>query len=168
MWKLCTIVKIANFFLLISIVFANALAAINDNQQAIEVEADSLEIRDSENISIYRGNVLLTQGSLTIRCNQLTIYFDDQNALSRMEMIGSPASYEKLDERGQQFLGQANQMEYRQKNSTLILRDNAQFSHAGDIIKSNSITVNTENNSIQAGSVEPDDRVHVLIQPKQP
>ena len=160
--------KIANFFLLISIVFANALAAINDNQQAIEVEADSLEIRDSENISIYRGNVLLTQGSLTIRCNQLTIYFDDQNALSRMEMIGSPASYEKLDERGQQFLGQANQMEYRQKNSTLILRDNAQFSHAGDIIKSNSITVNTENNSIQAGSVEPDDRVHVLIQPKQP
>ncbi len=142
-----------------------ALAA--DGDQPIEVEADSLEVREDENISIYQGNVYLVQGSLEIRSDRLVIHFNDANELQLMEMTGTPAKFRQLDDDQQEMLGQANQIDYTETRSLLELRGTARFSHAGDIIESDLIRINTENNGIQAGSSESDDRVKMLIQPKQ-
>jgi lipopolysaccharide export system protein LptA len=144
------------------------LALSNDGQQPINVEADSLEVRDQENISIYSGNVNLRQGSLEFSCNRLTLYFDDNKDLTLMEMTGSPATFRQLDDEKQELKGQAELLQYRQSESVLVLSGKARFSHKGDTIESNLIQVNTENNSIQAGSSSADDRVRMLIQPKQP
>jgi lipopolysaccharide export system protein LptA len=144
------------------------LALSNDGQQPINVEADSLEVRDQENISIYSGNVNLRQGSLEFSCNRLTLYFDDNKELTLMEMTGSPATFRQLDDEKQELKGQAELLQYRQSESVLVLSGKARFSHKGDTIESNLIQVNTENNSIQAGSSSADDRVRMLIQPKQP
>lgn len=142
-------------------------ALSSDGQQPIQVEADSLEMRDQENISIYTGNVLLNQGSLEFRCERLTLHFDDQNELSLMEMTGTPATFRQLDDEQQELNGQARQMQYRQSESILVLTGNARFSHKGDTVESNLIQINTETESIQAGSSESDDRVKMLILPKQ-
>ncbi len=48
----------------------------------------------------------------------------------------------------------------------LELLDNARFSDAGDTIDSNLIRINTEDNNIQAGSTDADERVKMLIQPR--
>jgi lipopolysaccharide export system protein LptA len=142
-------------------------ALSSDGQQPIQVEADNLEMRDQENISIYTGNVRLNQGSLEFRCERLTLHFDDQNALSLMEMTGTPATFRQLDDEQQELNGQARQMQYRQSESILVLTGNARFSNKGDTIESNLIQINTETESIQAGSSESDDRVKMLILPKQ-
>ncbi len=142
-------------------------ALSSDEQQPIQIEADSLEIRDQENISIYTGNVHLNQGSLEIRCEQLTLYFDDQKELIRMEMIGTPATYRQLDGDKQELNGQADRMQYRQSESILVMSGNARFIHKGNKIESNIIQISTENQGIQAGSSDPDDRVKMLIQPGQ-
>ena len=147
---------------------AQLLALSNDGQQPINVEADSLEVRDQENISIYSGNVNLRQGSLEFSCNRLTLYFDDNKELTLMEMTGSPATFRQLDDEKQELRGQAELLKYRQSESILVLSGKARFSHKGDTIESNSIQVNTKNNSIHAGSSSADDRVRMLIQPKQP
>ena len=141
-------------------------ALSSDGQQPIQVEADSLEVRDKDNLSIYTGNVRLKQGSLEFRCEQLTLHFDDQKELSLMEMTGAPATFRQLDDEQQELSGQAGQLQYYQSKSILILKDKARFSHKGDTIESNTIQINTENESIQAGSSEPDNRVRMLIQPK--
>jgi lipopolysaccharide export system protein LptA len=140
----------------------------DDSQQPINVEADSLEVRDQENISIYSGNVKLKQGSLEFSCDRLTLFFDAQKELTLMEMTGRPATFRQLDDEKQELKGQAELLQYRQSESILVLSGNARFSHQGDVIESNSIQVNTDDNSIQAGSSTTDDRVRVLIQPKQP
>ena len=142
-------------------------ALATDGQQPIQVEADSLELRDKDNISIYNGNVRLTQGSLEFRSDRLTLYFDDNKELTLMEMTGNPATFRQLDDENQELKGQAEQLQYRQSESILVLSGNARFSHKGDTIESNTIQVNTENNSIQAGSSETDNRVKMLIQPRQ-
>jgi len=141
-------------------------ALSSDRVQPIQVEADSLEVREQENISVYTGNVLLIQGSLEFRCERLTLHFDDQNELVLMEMTGAPATFRQLDDQQQELKGQAEQLQYRQSESILVLSGKARFSHKGDTIESNRIQVNTENESIQAGSSEPDNRVRMLIQPK--
>ena len=154
------------FVVLIMLLPMHLFALSSDEVQPIQVEADSLEVRDQENISVYTGNVRLIQGSLEFRCEQLTLHFDDQKELVLMEMTGAPATFRQLDDQQQELKGQAEQLQYKQSESILVLTGNARFSHKGDTIESNRIQVNTENESIQAGSSEPDNRVRMLIQPK--
>ncbi len=159
------IVKAVALFLLLLPTQLWALAS--DGDQPIEVEADSLEVREAENISIYEGSVNLVQGSLQISCDRMVIHFNDANELQLIEMIGDPARFRQLDDDQQEMLGQAKQIDYTEAQSLLELRGAARFSHAGDIIESDLIRVDTESNGIQAGSSESDQRVKMLIKPRQ-
>ena len=142
-------------------------ALSTDSEQPISVEADNLEIRDAENISIHDGNVKLVQGSLEIDSDRLVIHFSDANELLLMEMTGSPVHYRQLDDQQREMLGEARRMEYRKSESVLEMRESAWFSHAGDRIESDLIRINTRDNSLQAGSADSDKRVKMLIQPRQ-
>ena len=142
-------------------------ALSTDSDQPIAVEADSLEVREQDNVSIYQGNVSLIQGSLEIRSDRLVIHFNDDKELMLMEMTGTPARFRQLDDDDREMLGQARQINYTESESLLELLDEARFSHAGDTIESNRIRVNTQDNSIQAGSSDSDERVKMLIQPRQ-
>jgi lipopolysaccharide export system protein LptA len=161
--------KTIKFIIVFSLLLPVQLLALSsDGQQPIQVEADSLEVREQDNISIYTGNVRLNQGSLEFRCERLTLHFDAQKDLTLMEMTGTPATFRQLDDNQQEMKGQAEQLQYRQAESILVLSGKARFSHQGDTIESNTIQINTETESIQAGSSESDDRVKMLIQPRQP
>ncbi len=160
--------KITKLLTLVFLVLPSTLLALStDRNQPIEVEADSLEVRDTENMSIYSGNVRLNQGSMALRSERLVIYFNDQNELTLMELTGSPATFRQLNNQQQEMIGQADRLEYRELESTLILLGNARLSHKGDTIESNRISINTDTESIQAGSSDADDRVKMLIQPRQ-
>ena len=153
------------FFLLVS---SQGYSKTGDNQLPIEVEADSLEVHDNDNISIYSGNVKLTQGSLEIHSDLLTLYFDDNKVLTLMKMSGSPATFKQLNDSNLVITGQGMEMEYKESKSTLLLLDNAKLTQGADIIESNKIILNTNTNSVEAGSAEPDNRVRMIIQPNQP
>jgi lipopolysaccharide export system protein LptA len=142
-------------------------ALSTDGEQPIEVEADELEVRDQEKISIYLGNVVLVQGSLQITADRVVIHLNDANELQLMEMTGTPATFRQLDDDQQEILGEALYIDYSQSESLLELRDSARVSQAGDTIESDLIRINTRSSSLQAGSTESDQRVKMLIQPKQ-
>ena len=82
-------------------------------------------------------------------------------------MTGTPATFRQLTDDQQEILGEALHIDYTQSESLLELRDSARISQAGDIIESDLIRINTESNSLQAGSADSDQRVKMLIQPKQ-
>lgn len=144
-----------------------ARALPTDKDQPISVEADKLEIRDAEKISIYEGNVHLVQGSLEITSERMVIHFNDADELELMEMTGAPARFRQLDDQREEMIGEARQINYLESESMLELIEEASFSRAGDSIESNRIRINTENNSIQAGDAQTDERVKMLIQPRQ-
>ena len=139
----------------------------NDREQSIEVEADRLEVREQENISIYEGNVKLIQGSLNIRSDRLIIHFNDANELTLIEMTGQPASLRQLDNDQQEMLGEALEIDYIASSSVLELRRSALFTHVGDLIKGELIRVNTLTNGIEAGGTSSDERVKMIIKPRQ-
>jgi lipopolysaccharide export system protein LptA len=137
----------------------------SDRDQPIEVEADSLEVRESEKISIYEGNVSLVQGSLKISSDRMVIHFNETNDLTLMEMTGAPAKFRQLDDAQLEMTGQAEQINYTASQSSLELLGNARYSRAGDIIESDLIRIDTGGNGIQAGSSDSDQRVKMLIKP---
>jgi lipopolysaccharide export system protein LptA len=142
-------------------------ALTSDSEQPIEVLADELEVRDIEKISIYLGNVNVVQGSLEINADRVVIHFDQANELKLIEMTGRPATFRQLDDEQREILGEALQIDYIQSESLLELRKSARIDYAGDIIESHRIRINTMTGSLQAGSAESDQRVKMVIQPKQ-
>ncbi len=160
-----TIVKTCTLLLLL--LPGQLWALSTDSEQPIEVEADELEVRDQEKISIYLGNVVMVQGSLEINADRVVIHLNEANELVLIEMTGTPATFRQLNDDQQEILGEALNIDYKQSESLLELRDSARVSQAGDIIESDLILVNTESSSLQAGSTESDQRVKMLIQPKQ-
>lgn len=161
------IVSLSIATLMLALLPLTIFAATEDKNQPIQVEADKLEIRDKDNISIYSGNVRLAQGSLLIRSDRLVIHFNDEKELVLMEMMGKPATFRQLDDEQNELLGEADKLEYHELESLLILQGNAHFSNGSDTIESSSIRINTETNLIEAASPEPDKRVRMTIQPKK-
>ena len=145
-----------------------ALPALStDREQPIEVEADRLEVRERENLSIYEGNVHLVQGSLEIMSERLVIHFNAANELTLMEMTGAPARFRQLDDNGEEMHGEGLRINYMESDALLELLDEARFNHGSDTIEGRRIRINIETNSIEASGDQTEDRVKMLIRPRQ-
>ena len=144
----------------------SAGAIDGDSDQPIQVEADTLEIRDNDNISVYTGNVSLVQGSMQIHSDKLTIHFNDNKELLLMQMSGTPATFRQLDNDNREMLGQARQLDYHEADSLLVLTGNARFESNGDLIEGSTIRINTRNDFVEANGASAEERVRVVIQPK--
>ena len=150
--------------LLLAPVAASALSS--DREQAIDIVADSLQIDDAKNISIYKGKVVMRQGSLHIRADRIALYFNDQNELLQLEIEGNPATLQQTTDAGEAVTGSARHILYSDNQLKLKLTGDARFVSNQDSIDSEWITINTDTDAIQAGSIQGKNRVRMLIQPK--
>ena len=67
---------------------APASALSTDREEPIEIEADSAEADDLKGITIYRGDVIITQGTLRITGSQVTIHYSKGNDFEKMITLG--------------------------------------------------------------------------------
>ena len=81
-----------------------AHALSTDKDQPIEVEADTAELDEVKNVSIYRGNVIVIQGSIRMTGDVMTVYQTDNDDLDHMIMEGNPATYKQLPDDSKQQL----------------------------------------------------------------
>ena len=63
------------------------------------------------------------------------IYFNDANELTLMEMTGKPAKLRQLDNDRKEVRGEAEQIDYSEPESLLILRNKAYLNQAGLTLK---------------------------------
>jgi lipopolysaccharide export system protein LptA len=62
----------------------NAMTGFSQNHNApVQINAQSLEVRDKKHMAIYSGNVVLVQGDTTLRCKTLVVYYDGGQAGGR-------------------------------------------------------------------------------------
>lgn len=143
-----------------------ALALPTDRDQPIQIEADKLEIDDSRHISVYQGNVSMQQGSLDIKADSIVFHFDADRNLQWLDISGSPATFNQLNARQQPVSGSALNMKYHENQSLLELNGNARFKSNEDTLESDSISINTQTEAMQAGDPQGKSRVRMLIQPR--
>jgi lipopolysaccharide export system protein LptA len=59
----------------------NAFQGFTRNRKdPVNIEANSLEVRDKEKIAFFKGNVVVVQGDTTMRCRELEVHYEG-NAL---------------------------------------------------------------------------------------
>jgi lipopolysaccharide export system protein LptA len=138
----------------------------SDRQQPMLIEADRVELDDAKGISVYRGRVKVTQGSLILTGETMTVHTKG-NAVEKVVMEGTPATYQQRpDNKEQDVHAKALRMEYYTDPEHIILLKQAEVEQQGDVLRSERIEYDVANDQVSAGTDQPDERVHITIQPK--
>jgi lipopolysaccharide export system protein LptA len=144
-----------------------------DRDKPINLEADTMEVNDATKVSVYQGNVRLTQGTLQILADKLVVK-QDADGFSTGTAYGNPASFrQKRDGVDEYIEGWAQRIEYDGKRDKLELFTNARVKRGQDEVRGSYISYDgrTEFFQVKGGKeaatdVSPKGRVRAVIQPK--
>lgn len=146
----------------------NAYARREDSQQPITIEADKAKVDEKKGVSTYTGNVLLRQGSIQIKSDELQV-LSKNGGLDKLVATGKPVIYlQSGDVEKGDIVGEAYKMEYFANEGKLILLENAKLSQGQNMFSGNRIAYDTQKEIVSAAvSEQGTQRVQVTIQPKQ-
>ena len=144
----------------------SAWALSSDKDQPVLVEADSADIDDAKNISVYSGNVEIQQGSLRILADKVTVYHEERTP-QRIVAEGQPVKYRQLlDGQEQEVKARALRMEYDVDGDELLLIEQAELRQGRDSFRSDRIVYDRKQAVVKAGaSAKGQDRVRVIFNP---
>ena len=130
-----------------------APALSTDKDQPIEVEADEAELDDLNDVSIYRGNVIVTQGSIHMTGDVMTVYSKGGDELDYIIIEGSPATYRQLpDDSTVPNQARARRMEYHETKNLVVLIEDAWVKQDTSTLVGERIEYNTELSRVKATS----------------
>ena len=163
---------------LLGLASAQVSALSTDKDQPIEIEADTAEIDDLNNISIYRGNVIVVQGSIYMTGDKMTVYNTEDDELDILIMEGKPATYKQLPDNSTVYdEARALRMEYHELKNMIYLYENAWSKQGDGEISGNQIEYNTELSKVMAWSakqtlkpgeqIKSQDRVRIILHKKK-
>jgi len=121
-----------------------------DADQPVHIEANSVEIREQEGISTYRGDVVMTRGSMVIKGDLIVIH-SNPGGLEKIQVEGKPARFRQLNELGEEVSAQSLEMTYMAKDGLLLLKQDAILVQRQNRFTSDKIVYNTLEDTVQAG-----------------
>ena len=142
------------FVCIFFLVQASALQALeSDKDQPIEIEADTGELDDARNISIYRGDVVTIQGTIRMTGDKMTVFYTDDDELDYLIMEGRPATYKQLpDDSSVYDYAEALTMEYYEQKEYVILIKEALVTQEGLRFSGDRIEYDTKLSQVKAWS----------------
>jgi lipopolysaccharide export system protein LptA len=127
-----------------------AFAEKADRDKPINFQGDSLGGNTDTKISDLIGNVVITQGTLTIHADRIQFHQNPDNSVSATA-TGNPVSFrEKRDGSDDYYEGFAQRIVYDGTKRIVELFDRALLKRTGDELRSNYILYNAETNVYKA------------------
>jgi len=140
----------------------------SDKDQPILLEADGADINDRTGISVYTGNVVVTQGSIKINADKITVTQQDQKS-DHILAEGKPVRFQQEPDNKKELIkGRALRTEYYMDSEMVYLIGDAILTQGKDTFKSDRITYDRVKAQVKAGSsAKGKQRVSISIQPRQ-
>jgi lipopolysaccharide export system protein LptA len=127
-----------------------AAAEKADRDKPINYQADSGDVNYQTKVGTLLGNVILTQGTLTIHADKIIFHQNPDNSVSATA-FGNPITFrEKRDNVDEYYEGVAQRAEYDGQRRFLELFDRALLRQGTDEIRSNYISYNAETEYFKA------------------
>lgn len=141
-----------------------------DRTKPVNLEADTVTLDDIRKVSVYQGNVILSQGTLMLRADHVQVT-QNANGLDKVSASGRPVAFrQKVEGRDEFIEGFADRIEFNSTSSQLELIGRAQLRRGGDELRGNQISynANTEFYKVtgQPDAKTPSGRVRAVIRPK--
>jgi lipopolysaccharide export system protein LptA len=154
-----------------------ALAEKGDREKPLNIEADTVDVDDRSKTSVFRGSVVMIQGTMVLKADKVTVR-EDGKGNQFATALGKPATFrQKRDGVDEYMDGQGLRMEYDSLRQIIELHDNAEVRRGGDWARGQFIEYNSETSTYRViGDTRPKDasaapgtggRVRAVIQPRQ-
>jgi len=159
--------KVKHLIISILFLFSNYIYAYGDDKnEPIYLESDSAKWDEESQKSTYRGNVVVTQGTMLLTGN-LLIVTSKNNEISHMIVTGEKSTYRQKTKTGKIVNGEAKIIEYFMDQSKIIFLEKAILTQSNNIVKSNKIIYKIDNENIIAGDKKGKSRVRMTLEPKK-
>ena len=138
-----------------------------------------MDIDDAKGVSIYRGNVRITQGSMVITGDTVTAYHNKDHELLKAVAIGKPATYkERQDGQDTDLKASAPRMEYDLEKDMVHLIGGGKVVQGKNTFEGQYIEYDLKTDMIRARSSnpagvpaqaagKPTKRIRVIFHPKE-
>ncbi len=145
-----------------------------DRTKPINLESDSMRVDDVQKTSVFDGKVVMTQGTLTIRADRITVR-QDKEGHQYGSATGNPATFrQKRDSADEYIEGEAERIEYNGKIDKVEFFNRARLKREpSDEVRGNYISYDsrTEYFSVTGAAApgtggSPEGRVRAVIQPR--
>ena len=153
---------------------ASALALPDDSRQPVRIQADSAQMDDKNKVATYTGDVIITQGSMMIKGNVVTVTLNQQGDIDTATSVGNLAYFEQQQDAAKpdKMQGYAKQIQYQAGKNLIVLTDQAKVINAGNTTEGEKIVYNSVTQVATAGRggkdiKTPRQRIDMVIQPKK-
>ena len=145
----------------------------SDRYQPIRIQADAAMVDESRGTSIYRGNVIIHQGTLQVTADEVEIYTADNQVIQIIAKAakdpGELAHYEQqTNDANDMVSAEARKITYLVQEERLHLAGNAKLQQVGDIFTGELLYYDLGRGIVNLDSGGSKGRVNMTISPKQP
>lgn len=153
---------------------ASAWSLPTDRDQPIHIQSDDAQLDDKQGVATYKGNVIITQGSMKITGNTVTITRNPQGDVDVFTSVGNLAYYEQKPSVDKPIVqAYAVTIQYYAAQDRIVLIDKAKVINDGNTSEGEKIVYDTQRQIVNAGRANgskvttPRPRIDMVIQPKK-
>lgn len=129
-------------------------ALSTDREQPVRIDADSANLDDRKRIAVYRGDVVIVQGSLRISGDLVTMYFDENYDLATLVAEGEPAHFRQQPDDGPAQTGEAARIEYQMESGAMLFAGSAEIVQGDFRMQAEQIDYDSVTGDIQGTGAE--------------
>ncbi len=142
------------------------VALPEDRAQPIHLEANRGQLDQKTGVSVYEGNVIITQGSMRLTADTVTIYVKDNN-FQRMEATGAPVNlrYRPTADKPE-IQGASQRVEYDVAGAKVIMSGGAKLTQGQDTFTGERVEYDLKGDVVRARGAGDNGRIQFTIQPQ--
>lgn len=159
---------LASLLALSSFAFSGSLfAAKLDLDKEVDIKSQRLAGDLKNKIVTYLDDVMITQGTLSIKADLVQVFSDVDNDTKTYVAKGQPASFEQKLDDGSLITLQADEIRYEPATFNVTISGNALLRQAGSEVSGSKIVYNTQTEQLNAESgTNADESVTTILKPK--
>lgn len=129
-------------------------SAITSASDDLIINADNQDLDYRNNTLHFSGNVIVQQGNLTIKADELFAMTNAEGASEKLIAKGMPAVFSQKQNNTEELSAQASEVTYLVEAQILKLSGNAKFQQGGSVVESTKIEFDLKAQRVKAGDDE--------------
>lgn len=123
----------------------------SDREQPISVAANSARLNEKTGIATYTGAVVIRQGTMEIRADEIVVTTDAKGVILSTVARGNPARYQQQpDPKKGIVTAEAARIDFEAQKEIITLTGKARLRQEGSSFQGNTITYNSQSQQVDA------------------
>ena len=144
----------------------------SDREQPIRIQADAAIVDETNGSSVYKGNVLITQGTLKVMANEVEIFTAAGEVIEIIATTDKDSAVlahyqQQINEAMEMVVADAQKITYLVQEERLHLAGDARLQKIQDVFTGQLLSYDLKRGVVNLNSVGGSDRVNMTINPKE-